>query len=116
MIVACNSTQRTLKQEERAELPNVYTELVDFLRTKPGLQITGTGSNIRVIMRGENSLLNNNEPLFVLDGNVIGNTYQQAAVGVDPNSIASIKVITPANAGLYGSRGGNGVIEITTKR
>ena len=67
----------------------------------------GEGSTIRI--RGINSILGNNDPLYVVDGNYGGmpNLYD----------IESIEILKDASAtAIYGSRGANGVIIVTTKR
>ncbi len=107
----------------------------DALRGKlSGVQVTssggepGAGLNIRI--RGVNSISASSNPLFVVDGIPIesnqaeiktgGTPLDQAAVNplsyIDPNNIASIEVLKDASAAaIYGSRGANGVILITTK-
>ncbi|MEL7122179.1 MAG: SusC/RagA family TonB-linked outer membrane protein, partial [Bacteroidota bacterium] len=78
-------------------------------------------------MRGTNSLGGSSRPLFVIDGVVLGDTFNTLAEGtgqginplatINPNDIESISVLkSAAAAALYGSRGGNGVVLITTKR
>lgn len=71
----------------------------------PGVQIT----NGKIHIRGVNSV-NNTDPLYVVDG-MIGGAIP------DENNIASIQVLKDAaSCAIYGSRGANGVIIITTKR
>ncbi|MDA9849472.1 TonB-dependent receptor [Flavobacteriaceae bacterium] len=90
------------------------------------------GSGISVKIRGTNSLRGNNEPLYVIDGIIIssagedvlpvgtGNTGQQTQNGlngINPRDIESIQVLKDASAtAIYGSRGANGVVLITTKK
>lgn len=70
----------------------------------------GGESSIRI--RGTNSINSSSEPLFVVDGFVGGSID-----GINPNDIASIEVLKDASAtAIYGSRGANGVILITTKQ
>lgn len=94
----------------------------------------GPGSSTRVILRGNNSLTGNNQPLYVVDGvpmdnagfgssnSDVGNEYSRADYGngiadINPDDIASISVLKGPNAAaLYGSRASNGVILITTKK
>src|SRR5690606_24982771 len=89
-------------------------------------QMDGTiGSSVNVIIRGANSLNNDNQPLFVIDGvpveNRLSNSFGGADMGnsisdINPNDVANISVLKgPSAAALYGSRAGNGVILITTK-
>lgn len=98
-----------------------------------GLQVTsgnsGPGSSTRVVIRGEASFSNDNQPLYVVDGVPVNNKvasfrmgtshevdYGNGAGEINPNDIASITVLKGANAAaLYGSRAANGVILITTK-
>ncbi|WP_044198881.1 SusC/RagA family TonB-linked outer membrane protein [Dyadobacter tibetensis] len=90
------------------------------------------GGSTNVLIRGNNSLAGNNQPLFVVDGvpisNYQGNStnqtngrrgydYGNAASDINAEDIASISILKSAAAtALYGSRGSNGVVLITTKR
>lgn len=70
------------------------------------------GGDIQVRVRGASSLLGNNEPLYVVDGVI---TYDTR--GINPQDIASFSVLKDAAAtAIYGVRGANGVVIITTKR
>lgn len=70
----------------------------------------GAGVSIRV--RGTGSLRGNTEPLWVIDG-VVGD----AMADLNPNDIESISILKDGSAtALYGSRGANGVVQVTTKR
>jgi len=72
------------------------------------------GGNAMIRIRGTNSINSNNDPLFVVDG-VVGVAN---ALGIlNPNEIESMDVLKDASAtAIYGARGANGVILITTKR
>ena len=89
---------------------------------------TGAGGSSRVIIRGNNSLSGNNQPLYVVDGIPIDNTNLGSAgmwggsdagdgiSSINPNDIENISVLKGASAAaLYGYRSANGVILITTK-
>ena len=89
---------------------------------------TGSGGSSRVVIRGNASLTGNNMPLYVVDGVPFDNSNQGSAGtwgGIDmgdglnninPDDIESIQVLKGAAASaLYGYRGGNGAILITTK-
>lgn len=128
-----------------AREPNVTNALSGRVA---GLQVArssnGPAGSSRIILRGNNSLTGDNQPLIVVDGIPINNT-SGAGVGkginqggvvpgatndywnpsldmgnglsdINPDDIASISVLKgPSAASLYGSRAGNGVILITTK-
>lgn len=105
-----------------------------------GVQITsnsgGTGSGITFNIRGITSVTGSNQPLIVLDGYPIDSDNGSAKMSgssqsgwladnledntlsnLNPNDIASIEILKDASAtAIYGSRGANGVVLITTKR
>jgi len=90
----------------------------------------GTGSSVSMIIRGATSLSGDNQPLFVVDGVPIANTlnnisqvgndnrvdYGNAISSINPDDVESVSILKgPSAAALYGSRGGRGVVLITTK-
>ncbi|HSF55565.1 MAG TPA: SusC/RagA family TonB-linked outer membrane protein, partial [Algoriphagus sp.] len=78
----------------------------------------GAGTSIKI--RGSGSLGAGNEPLYVVDGMPYSAGMNQALnplVFIDPNNIESITILKDASStAIYGSRGANGVIMITTKK
>lgn len=83
-----------------------------------GLQVKqnsgSPGGSISVRIRGANSIQGSNEPLYVIDGFPSSTTNPSI---IDNSDIESIEVLKDASAiAIYGSRGANGVIMITTKR
>lgn len=131
----------TVKAEEINKQP-VNNPLLALSGRVPGLEITQTsgipGAPVVVKIRGTNSLSfypNANAPLFVIDGlpflNDFGNQLGGAFLGgssvdflmnsalslINPTDIESIDILKDADAtSIYGSRGANGVILITTKK
>lgn len=126
-----------VQEVEGDQLNNMKTD--NFLNALSGrvagVQIknnTNFGGSNNVIVRGQSSLTQNNQPLFVIDGVPINNAntnndgqlegrsgydFGNAAADIDPNDIASISVLKGAAAtALYGSRAANGVILITSKK
>jgi len=90
-----------------------------------GLQVTqnssAPGGNLSVRIRGTNSINGTSEPLYVIDGIQIANSGGINDVSplstINPNDIESIEVLKDASAtAIYGARGANGVILISTKR
>lgn len=90
--------------------------LADFLQRVPGVRITGSGPNTQVEIRGVSSFYLNNEPLFVIDGEVAGTRYAHVVHLVPVKQIAYVRVLKGPDAAIYGVRGGNGVILIVTKK
>ncbi len=71
------------------------------------------GGRTRVSIRGFSSINATNDPLYVVDGIVSPNGVEN----IDPNNIESINVLKDASStAIYGTRGANGVIIVTTKR
>ncbi|MBD2756812.1 TonB-dependent receptor [Spirosoma sp. BT704] len=90
-----------------------------------GVQITqnsgAPGGNVSVRIRGTNSINGSSEPLYVIDGIQISNSGGITDVSplsqINPNDIESIEVLKDASStAIYGARGANGVVLITTKR
>lgn len=75
-------------------------------------QNTGApGATISVRIRGTNSIQGSNEPLYVIDG------FPSSPSSLNNSDIASVEILKDASAtAIYGSRGANGVVLITTKR
>ncbi|MCG8697655.1 MAG: SusC/RagA family TonB-linked outer membrane protein [Bacteroidales bacterium] len=84
----------------------------------PGVQITSggsPGSKSTIRIRGGSSLNASNDPLIVIDGVPVKDA--DALSRLNPNDIASFSVLKDASAAaIYGSRGSNGVILVTTKK
>ena len=93
------------------------TDVAELLRGKAaGVQITQLsnrpGGTSSILIRGSNSILGGNSPLFVLDG-IPTNTIDD----ISPNEIESIEVLKDASAqAIYGARASNGVILVNTKK
>ena len=70
------------------------------------------GGSTSIRIRGTNSISGSNDPLYVIDGFPTNN-----GININPDDIASMDILKDASAtAIYGSRGANGVIIITTKR
>ncbi len=84
----------------------------------PGVLLIRLASgDISVRIRGGTSIMGSNEPLYVIDGMEISPGPGGALVGINPADIATIQVLKDVGStALYGVRGANGVVVITTKR
>ncbi|MBO9638541.1 MAG: SusC/RagA family TonB-linked outer membrane protein, partial [Siphonobacter aquaeclarae] len=98
-----------------------------------GVQVTTTsnqpGGATSIRIRGSNSVNTGSEPLYVIDGFPVYNDNSSAGAGatvgpklnalslINPNDIVSVEVLKDASAAaIYGARGANGVVLITTKK
>ena len=99
----------TVNQNEIGSYNNIY----DYLRGRvAGVQIgpaNGHGEP-SVTIRGINSINSGTNPLYVVDGVTV-----DSIMWVNPNDVQSVDVLKDASASIYGVRGANGVIVITTK-
>lgn len=120
--VGCSSVSSTVAGDNKKRPEgsvyddnDYFTSLADFLHRVPGVNISGSGV---VTIRGVNSFDTTYSPitpLFVIDGQAIGYSYNEANRMLDPRFIDYVQVLKGPDATIYGSRGGNGVIEIVTK-
>ena len=83
-----------------------------------GVQVSSAdgqpGAAVNIVIRGNNSITQDNSPLYVIDGFPVENPNNNV---IDPSEIESMEVLKDASAtAIYGSRGANGVIIITTKK
>lgn len=73
------------------------------------------GGTMNIVIRGNNSITQGNSPLYVIDGFPVEDPTVGASI--NPNDIESLDVLKDASAtAIYGARGANGVIMITTKK
>lgn len=99
-----NIPSSNIGQNLQGRIPGVF---VSQNNGSPGAQ-----SKIRI--RGGNSIKGSNDPLYVIDGFIVGTDFNLN--NINSNNIKSIEVLKDATSiGIYGSRGANGVILITTK-
>lgn len=112
-----------------ATAPNLVSSLSG---KSAGVQVTSPngveGGTTRIVIRGNNNIGANNQPLIVVDGVPIENAPGMTDIGrgvdwgsainnINPNDIEDINILKgPTASALYGSRGANGVVLITTKR
>ena len=99
-----------------AEVPIARAEQILQGRVS-GVQVTQTnsepGGGVSIRIRGTNSINSGNEPLFVIDGFPGAGDLNS----INPSDIESIEVLKDASAtAIYGSRGANGVVIVTTKK
>jgi TonB-dependent SusC/RagA subfamily outer membrane receptor len=85
-----------------------YRTIYDMIRGKIAGVVVQPDNTI--IIRGINSIKNNSEPLFVVDGSVVSSIDY-----IVPSEVKSITVLKDADASIYGSRGSSGVIVIKMK-
>ncbi|WP_196783715.1 SusC/RagA family TonB-linked outer membrane protein [Flavobacterium hydrophilum] len=83
-----------------------------------GVQVTSAdgrpGSGVNIVIRGNNSVTQGNSPLYVVDGFLIEDPNNNV---INPADIESIDILKDASAtAIYGARGANGVVVITTKK
>jgi TonB-linked SusC/RagA family outer membrane protein len=118
----------TAEQIARQPVTNVLGALEGLAPGLSVLQGDGLpGGKYKVTIRGENSLQNGSEPLYIIDGvpfsntslgQFPGNSYQSSPLNtISPSDIERIDILKDADAtAIYGSRGADGVILITTKK
>ena len=102
LLSACGSAGRLPSQKTENPKDEVY------IRSRvPGVEINPNGT-LRI--RGTQAVMGYSEALIVVDGVITDDINS-----VNPNQIHSVQVLKDGSAAIYGSRGGNGVVMITTK-
>jgi TonB-linked SusC/RagA family outer membrane protein len=124
----------SIKEEELKQVP--VTSFAQGLQARvAGVQVSQSsaapGGGVSVIIRGGNSILSGNQPLYVIDGFPVYNDNNAFAPGglgslgqnrdalaaLNPGDIESVEILKDASAtAIYGSRGANGVVLITTRQ
>lgn len=130
-FMACKTTRTAAEGEEEHQYetrPNnvVYgddfkdrpvTNVLETLRGKvSGVDVYQVGNGLKVRIRGAANFMGNTEPLYVVDG-VPLITSDGMIPGINPYDVEKIEVLKDIGAtALYGARGMNGVVVITTKK
>jgi len=105
----------SIREEDIAETKS--SNVIEALQGKvAGLDMVRSsgeaGSGYSILLRGARSLTASNSPIYIVDGIEYGSN-----ININPNDIASMEVLKDASStAIYGSRGANGVILITTKK
>ncbi|MEM7373289.1 MAG: TonB-dependent receptor plug domain-containing protein [Bacteroidota bacterium] len=113
LLASCTGTHT-----QTAKIPDPPADSVaEMLRRLPGLQVTGSGENISVLVnRGGRSLMRSDEPLYMIDGRRMGHSYRSISM-LNPGDIERIDVISdPASLASYGVGAGKGVINVRMKK
>ena len=128
---ALTGSVTTVKNEELLQASTSFDNILGG--AVAGLDATSSsgqpGASINIRIRGGNSINGGNEPLYVIDGVLIYNSNSATKTGVsyadsnfnplasiNPSDIESIEILKDVSASaIYGSRGANGVIIVTTK-
>ena len=92
------------------------TQISDALQGRvSGVQVQSSGvpgGTVKIRVRGSGSINRSNDPLYVIDGIV----RESGLTGLNPEDIQSMQILKDASStAIYGSRGANGVVLITTK-
>lgn len=100
----------------KAPVPNIDQALAGRVA---GVQVTSAegmpGEAMNIVIRGANSVTQDNTPLYVIDGFPVEDP--SIAASINPNDIQSFDILKDASASaIYGARGANGVVVITTKK
>jgi TonB-dependent SusC/RagA subfamily outer membrane receptor len=86
----------------------IYKDIYEMLRSKPGLVVRGTKVTIQ---GGASTYSGSTDPLYIVDGVEVSSLDV-----VVPDNVSRIDVLKGTSAAMYGSRGANGVIVVTTKK
>ncbi|MEP2279184.1 TonB-dependent receptor plug domain-containing protein [Maribacter sp.] len=103
-----SSLDTELREKNRANV-----SLLQRIRQKPGVVLQ---NNVPILNKTANSFdsSGNQEPLYVLNNQVIGNSFLSVNELIDSYNVKKIVILSGADAAGYGTQGSNGVIKITS--
>lgn len=105
-----NSSVSRLKTPRKNTM--TYSNIADYISGQvPGVMVQRSGNSVRYIIRGIGTNSDATDPLLMVDGVEVDNFDS-----IIPENVESIEVIKDGSASIYGVRGANGVIMITTKK
>ncbi|MEO6526415.1 MAG: TonB-dependent receptor [Gemmatimonadaceae bacterium] len=120
-IASVSGEDMTLKAAPMSAMSNALQGKAAGVQVTTNSGTPGAGASVRV--RGTNSITANSEPLYVIDGipaaqgTRSSDPTQNPLNTIDPSQIESIDILKDASAtAIYGARGANGVVMVTTKR
>jgi len=87
-----------------------YTDMYDYLNGRAGLMVSGQGANASITIRGVGTNSNQTQPLILVNGIEVSTLSN-----INPDDVTSIEVIKDGTSSIYGMRGANGVVLITTQ-
>ncbi|MBQ7576540.1 MAG: TonB-dependent receptor plug domain-containing protein [Bacteroidales bacterium] len=104
--MSTTTKDNTYSISKKTKDPRHYSSIYSLLETVSGVTVDGTVVRVR---GGSNSVNGSNDPLFIVDG------IERGISDLNPADVHSVEVIKDASASIYGMRGANGVIIITTE-
>ncbi len=119
VLIACGGAGKgTSGADVREELEaknRMTTSLLDQIRRLPGVVIK---NGVPVFIKGNSSIPGggSQEPLYILNDYIVGNSFRDVGQLVENINVSEIQVLSASEASFYGSRAGNGVIKITTRK
>lgn len=116
LLAGCYSSAHVQRDNEaQYELPAASIEdLLESLIRKynPGVRVYRVNGGLQIRIRGSLQ-----EPHYMIDGVLLAGGPSGVLVGLNPNDVENVEVITElAKLSYYGLRGGSGIVAITTKR
>ncbi len=119
LTISCGSSSSLPSNDDEGTVVEntevgVYNSLGDYLRRVPGIQFTGGYYTVRGAQTFGQGI---SEPLYVIDGIIVGNSYEMINNIINPLDIDRVVVLKDVSStNKYGMRGSSGVIEIFTKK
>lgn len=99
---------------DREEMNLSATDMMELLDGRiPGVYLARHRGELSVLIRGQSSVNGSNEALIVVDG--VQNSTRSLLM-INPADVQRIEVLKGASAAIYGMRGANGVLVVTTRR
>ena len=117
IMVSCKSSEKTSDKVNIYKAPansglNAEVSLLNLMRRLPGVIIRNNRPVITKTQPGFSNAIR--EPLYILNDYIVGSSFASLKQVVDVKNVKKISILDEANAAIYGSRAGNGVIVVET--
>jgi TonB-dependent SusC/RagA subfamily outer membrane receptor len=115
LVPADHANQSNIMMHPNKDQPS-NMDLTDMIQKLPGVRVQGgRGPYASIRVGGPSSFILDTSPLYVVNGNAIGNNYSTVYNIVRPVDVISLSVLNGSDATIYGTRGASGVILIRTR-
>ena len=115
ILCSCNGSKSAVGSNNNTTNNTIYVSLADYLRRNSSVNVQGVHPDIRLRIRGVNSISADTRPYIYVDKTPIGRDYAKASNYVNPNDIKRVVVLSSlADLTTYGQEGHSGVIRIYT--
>lgn len=112
---ATTGTKKSSEEYQQSKSLSHYADLADYIRTVGNVQLKGTVNDLRLQIRGVNSMTADTRPFIYVDNFPFGRDFNKLNTTIDVQKVKSVKIISSlSQLAVYGAEGHSGIIKIRT--